>query len=38
MVVKRYYLGLMRMSFRLWLQFFYDYKLYILSLLFLAFA
>jgi hypothetical protein len=38
MVIKRYYRGIMRASFKAWLDFFYEYKLYILSLFFLAFA
>jgi hypothetical protein len=38
MVIKRYYLGIMRASVKAWLSFFIEYKLYILSVLFLLLA
>jgi hypothetical protein len=35
MVIKRYYRGIMRVSFKMWLKFFYDNSIYVLSLIFL---
>jgi hypothetical protein len=38
MVMKRYYLGIMRASTKAWLNAFYEYKVYIFAILFLLFA
>jgi hypothetical protein len=35
MVLKRYYRGLMRVSFKVWFKFIYDHSVYLLSLIFL---
>lgn len=37
-LIKRYFLALMKMSFRFWITFFYDNGAYILALLFLVLA